>query len=42
MEQPNRNTTVYCDSNCIYSDEDGICTKGSITLDETGQCEDAE
>lgn len=43
MDEPMRNTTVYCDAeDCVHLDDDGICSRGAITLDETGQCMDGE
>ncbi len=43
MQEPNRNTTIYCDAeDCVYRGKNGICSRGAITLDETGTCLDAE
>jgi len=38
----NRNTTVYCGAeDCVYNDE-GICGKDAVELDNFGHCEDCE
>lgn len=43
MNKPMRNTTVYCESeDCIWRSEDGICCRDTISLDDSGQCEDGE
>lgn len=34
---------MTCDvTGCRWNDGDGICGRGEITLDETGQCMDGE